>query len=99
MLNYDDKRNFYRMMVNSEVSVTILDDEVNSQFTAVCRDLSATGLAIEMESPVETGTQLKVHIESTNASIPSLHARGEVVRCAEDGPDNYLVGVAIQDLD
>ena len=26
MVNYDDKRNFYRMMLNSEVTVTIIDD-------------------------------------------------------------------------
>ena len=45
MVNYDDKRDFYRMMLNSDVSVTIIDDEANSTILATCRDLSATGMA------------------------------------------------------
>ncbi|MFT6206534.1 MAG: hypothetical protein ACJA0T_000437, partial [Colwellia sp.] len=31
MVNFDDKRDFYRMMLNSDVTVTIIDDEANSQ--------------------------------------------------------------------
>jgi hypothetical protein len=34
MLNYDDKRNFYRMLLNSEVIVTVIDDEANSDIFA-----------------------------------------------------------------
>ena len=51
MVNYDDKRDFYRMMLNSDVSVTIIDAEANSKIYATCRDLSATGMAIEMSHP------------------------------------------------
>ena len=60
MVNYDDKRNFYRMMLNSEVTVTIIDDEANSKILATCRDLSATGIAIEMAHPLEMNTAVRV---------------------------------------
>lgn len=98
MIHVDDKRNFYRMLVNSEVTVTIVDEEVNSSFSATCRDLSATGVAVEFENPVELDTKVKVHIDSSNPSIPSLHVDGKVVRCKEEAPDRYLVGITIDDL-
>ena len=63
-MNFDDKRNFYRMMLNSEVIVTIIDDESDSQITATCRDLSATGMAIEMEHPLAMSTRVKIKLNS-----------------------------------
>ena len=62
MVNFDDKRDFYRMMLNSDVTVTIIDDEANSEILATCRDLSATGMAIEMTHPLELNTNVKVSL-------------------------------------
>ena len=81
MVNYDDKRNFYRMMLNSEVTVTIIDDEANSKVLATCRDLSATGIAIEMEHPLEMNTAVRISVQSaSNACLlytsPSPRDRG-----------------------
>ncbi|REL29523.1 PilZ domain-containing protein [Thalassotalea euphylliae] len=99
MVNFDDKRNFYRMLLNSEVKVTIIDDEINSEFVATCRDLSATGMAIEMSHPLEMGTRVKAKIESANASVQALDVKGKVVRIEEEATDLYLVGIAIDDMD
>ena len=99
MVTFDDKRNFYRMMLNSEVLVTIIDDETNRQLTATCRDMSATGMAIEMEYPLDLGTNVRVRVESSSQNIQSLDARGKVVRVDEESNDCYLVGVKIEDLD
>lgn len=99
MLNYDDKRNFYRMMLNSEVSVTILDDEANSQVVATCRDLSATGLAIEMPHPLDIGTLVRVSIGGANNSVQALDAQGKVMRVTEEGPECFLIGIAIDEID
>ncbi|WP_281561322.1 PilZ domain-containing protein [Thalassomonas sp. RHCl1] len=99
MVTFDDKRNFYRMMLNSEVTITIIDDETNRQMTATCRDMSAEGMAIEMDYPLDLGTRVRVRVESSTQSIQSLDAQGRVVRVEEEGPDCYLVGVKIDDMD
>ena len=99
MLNYDDKRNFYRMLLNSEVVITVIDDETNSQFFATCRDLSATGMAIEMNHPLEMATEVRMKIESLNNNVQAFDACGKVVRIVEENSDCYLIGITIQELD
>jgi c-di-GMP-binding flagellar brake protein YcgR len=99
MLNYDDKRNFYRMLLNSEVVLTVIDDEANSKVFATCRDLSATGMAIEMSHPLEMGTAVRMRIDSLNSNVQAFDACGKVVRIVEENPDCYLIGITIQELD
>ena len=99
MVNYDDKRNFYRMMLNGEVTVTIIDDEANSKVLATCRDLSATGIAIEMEHPLEMNTAVRISVQSANNAIQPLDAKGKVVRITEESANCYLIGVNITEID
>jgi len=99
MVNYDDKRDFYRMMVNSDVKLTIIDDEANSIILATCRDLSATGLAIEMPHPIELNTNVRVSIDSANDTVQSLDVKGKVVRVNEESPESYLIGINISEID
>lgn len=99
MVNYDDKRNFYRMMLNSEVTVTIIDDEANSKVLATCRDLSATGIAIEMEHPLEMNTAVRISVQSANSAVQPLDAKGKVVRVNEESANCYLIGVNITEID
>ncbi len=99
MVNFDDKRDFYRMMLNSDVTVTIIDDEANSQVLATCRDLSATGMAIEMSHPIDLNTNVKVSLESANSNVQPLDVSGKVVRVTEEGTECYLVGINIAEID
>ena len=99
MINFDDKRNFYRMMLNSEVVVTVIDDEVNSQIMATCRDLSATGMAIEVENPLTLSTYVKIKLDSASDQVQSLDIRGKVVRVDQECEGLYLLGIAIEELD
>lgn len=99
MINFDDKRNFYRMMLNSEVVVTIIDDEANSQINATCRDLSATGMAIEVEQPIAMSTHVKIKLDSSSEQVQSLDMRGKVVRIDEEYEGLYLIGILIEELD
>jgi len=99
MLNNDDKRNFYRMLLNSEVEITVIDDEANSKIYATCRDLSATGMAIEMNHPLEMGTLVRMRIDSLNNNVQSFDAKGKIIRVVEESPDCYLIGITIQELD
>jgi c-di-GMP-binding flagellar brake protein YcgR len=99
MVNFDDKRDFYRMMLNSDVTVTIIDDEANSQILATCRDLSATGMAIEMTHPIELNTHVKVSVRSANNNVQPLEISGKIVRVTEEGEECFLVGINIAEID
>ena len=99
MINFDDKRNFYRMMLNSEVDVTVIDDEANSQIKATCRDLSATGMAIEVDHPLALSTRVKVKLDSSSEQVQPLDIRGKVVRIDKECDGLYLIGIAIEELE
>ena len=99
MIGYDDNRNFFRMMVNSVCELKIVDEESSRSLQAVCRDISATGMSLEIEeSTVEMGTKLNVYIESTNSQIPSFTADTKVVRCDAIDDNSCTVGVEIFEL-
>ncbi len=98
MLGYDDKRNFFRMMVNSGCELTINDDESSRAISAVCKDISATGMSFEVEEPVELGAKVQVSIESNGSQIPSLSASSKVVRCISQSDESYIVGVEIIEM-
>ncbi len=99
MLGYDDKRNFFRMMVNSPCDLVINDDESSRTIQAICRDISATGMSLEVgETSVEIGTTVSVSIESTSSQIPSLSATAKVVRCEPEGESSCIVGVEITEM-
>jgi c-di-GMP-binding flagellar brake protein YcgR len=99
MKGFDDKRNFYRMMLNSEVLVTVIDDEVNSQLSATCRDLSATGMAFEIEHPLALSTHVRVKVDSASSQVQSLDVSGRVVRIEEESTNCYLIGITIEEID
>ncbi|WP_019027844.1 PilZ domain-containing protein [Colwellia piezophila] len=99
MNGFDDKRDFYRMMLNSEVTVTVIDDEVNSQLTATCRDLSATGMAFEIGHPLAISTQVRIKVDSASPQVQTLDISGRVVRIEEESNNCYLIGVAIEEID
>ena len=99
MKGFDDKRDFYRMMLNSEVTVTVIDDEVNSQILATCRDLSATGMAFEIEHPLAISTQVRVKVDSASSQVQALDIRGRVVRIEEESNNCYLIGITIEEID
>ena len=99
MIGYDDKRNFFRMMVNSVCELKMIDDESTRSLQAVCKDISATGMSFEIEeSSVELGTMINVYIESTNAQIPSLTADTKVVRCESNDHNTCTIGVEIVEM-
>ena len=99
MINFDDNRNFYRMMLNTEVTVIIIDDESNTELTATCRDLSATGMAIELSHPIAVDTHVHVKVSSANNNVQPLDVNGKVVRVNEESSDCYVIAIAIEEID
>lgn len=50
MLAYEENRNFYRMLINSQCKIT-LDGEI---LFGTCKDLSATGMSFQINSSRDT---------------------------------------------
>lgn len=99
MLGFDDKRNFFRMMVNSPCELQVHDDESTRTIPAVCKDISATGMSFDVEeSSIELATKLNVCIESNSSQIPSLSAKAKVVRCESSGDSSCTIGVEIIEM-
>jgi len=99
MLAYDDKRNFFRMMVNSACQVVIVNNPEIQPMSAVCRDISATGMSIELEAKsIALGTSLEITIESQSDQLQSLVAMAKVVRCDDISEHACLVGVEISEM-
>lgn len=98
MLNHEDKRSFFRMMVNADLELILDDVEAGRIIDAVCRDISSTGMSAEVPEPVETGAFVKAKLASSNPSVPPLSARAKVVRCTQEMDDTYVLGLEFIEL-
>lgn len=96
--NYDEKRNFIRMRVDTPASVALARGD--EQYSGTCVDLSGGGLLVKLKEKISIGTQLTVKIESDHGHSPMLSARTTVTR-AEDSKDengDYEIGLEIDEL-
>jgi c-di-GMP-binding flagellar brake protein YcgR len=99
MLGYDDKRSFFRMLLNSPCELNVQNAGSVPTLHGVCKDISATGMSFEVEqSAIELGSLVKVHIKSASPQIPSLDADTKVVRCEAIDEKNCRLGVEILEM-
>ncbi len=91
MKDYSEKRDFHRMQVNSRIEISNADGDT---VIGICRDLSAAGMQLFVDSPFTVGEELKTRLEAADEQFPPLETVCEVVRCEPDG-DGYLVGINI----
>jgi molybdopterin-binding protein len=91
MRDYSEKRDFHRMRVNSEIQITTGDGRV---VAGICRDLSATGMQLFVEEPVEVGAELVTLILSSDDNFPPFESSVRVLRAEPEG-EGFLLGTAI----
>jgi C-terminal processing protease CtpA/Prc len=89
--DYDEKRNFIRMQVNTSVSLELS----GQQLSGWCIDLSGGGLQVEMEEALPLETELEVTITSPHGHSPMLQAKTRVARVTEGDNGKKLVGMEI----
>jgi hypothetical protein len=93
---FDESRVCFRTMVNQEVTIILLDDETNSEISGNCRDLSESGLALEITHPVEVGTMIKFHLDCDDQiSVPLMDCKGKVLRCEQESQELFLLAIEI----
>ncbi|MEX1222169.1 MAG: PilZ domain-containing protein [Idiomarina sp.] len=97
MITRDDQRNFIRMAVNSNVEIRFDDDEGEQQVKGICRDLSATGMSIDVDVAIPEGSQIRVHMD-TGGVVPALQATCKVIRCSDIEPGQYHLGCEIIEM-
>ncbi len=95
MIGHDDRRNFYRMMVNADVSMKL--DTMDGELIGRCMDLSATGMGVLCNEPIELGQTVEVRLESVDKMVPALKASTRVMRC-EAVDNDYLLGLEIIEM-
>ncbi|MEO0443280.1 MAG: PilZ domain-containing protein [Pseudomonadota bacterium] len=93
---YDEKRNFIRMQVNTPVKVSLANEQ--SSYNGICRDLSGGGMLLAMDQEVLLNTELTVSVISEHEDGAVLEANCSVAR-VEPGPNSsYMVGLEIQEI-
>ncbi|AZD97952.1 PilZ domain-containing protein [Pseudomonas chlororaphis] len=89
--DYSEKRDYIRMRVDAEVTL-IHQGQVIS---AVCIDLSSSGMQVRAPCSFKVGDQLSVRIDSDHAALRGLEADTEVVWVTELEGNGQKLGLTI----
>lgn len=89
-----EKRDFLRLEM--DIPIMLLEHDSGERIAAVCRDLSGTGLLVEMALKPELGTKFDVSIPVSRPElqIGSLEAVAEVTRVTPRG-ERHQIGLVI----
>lgn len=95
--NYNEKRDFIRMKVDTPANIVIAND--GKPIKGICRDLSGGGMLIELDSVLPIGTIAEISIASAHGHEPMLRVQAEVTRVVAE-PDQEekpcLLGLQIK---
>ncbi|MFJ2320297.1 PilZ domain-containing protein [Pseudomonas sp. NPDC087817] len=89
--DYSEKRDFIRMRVDADVVLIHAGDEVS----AVCIDLSSSGMQVEAPRQFAVGDRLSVCIDSEHAALSGLEAETEVVWVKAQDDKTQRLGLTI----
>ncbi len=106
MRNYDEKRDFVRVALDSAISFGMpddMDDDVAIETLldqhAILKNLSGRGLMFIAENEVEKESLLDIKVVPSNDLTRPLHARVRVVRVMKQRHgDGFEVGAVIQSM-
>ncbi|QBF27630.1 PilZ domain-containing protein [Pseudomonas tructae] len=90
-MDHSEKRDFIRMRVDADVSL-IHQGQVIS---AVCLDLSSSGMQVQAPRRFQVGDSLEVHIDSDHPALQGLKASTEVVWIADQSDGGQKLGLRI----
>ena len=98
MVDSEDKRDFRRMTVDSDITVCLLGS--SHVITARMKDLSASGIQFHTSHELMVGEELEVNIEPGKAGITlPFHAVVRVVHIEEIIPETeYSIGCKIKEM-
>lgn len=93
MRDYSEKRDFIRMKIDAEV---VLEAEGSGKkYTGKCKDLSGTGMLIELPEALNAGDTFSTSLPSNNPAFPPFNTVVKVLRCQALDNGAYMIGVEI----
>jgi hypothetical protein len=92
--NYSEKRNFIRMRVNTEIAL----DTSDGQVIGLCKDISGSGLLIELDREIAIGTVLTAHINQNSERHSPFRATCEAARILHGENGKFLIGLIVKDI-
>ncbi|MBF8779165.1 PilZ domain-containing protein [Pseudomonas fulva] len=93
--DHTEKRDFIRMRIDAEVTLV----HAGQVITAICLDLSASGLQVRAPRRFQVGDPLEVRLESEHPALAGLQASTEVVWIADQGDGQQKLGLRILAMD
>ncbi len=86
----DEKRDFYRMPVDCDVSFTLPDS--HQQYLGKGSDLSAEGLLFYTQQELQLGDEISIHVYPYIPKTSPLFAKAVVMR-SERKENEFIIGV------
>lgn len=96
MINYSEKRDYYRMDV--ECAARYRPDNAKHTSTAIVNNISGSGLALRTSEPLVMGTRFAIQVLPGKSITPPLSAYAEVIRCETGEPGEYLIACTISKI-
>jgi hypothetical protein len=94
MMEFSEKRDFHRMVVDGEVRYRIEDESQISSGTV--KNLSNSGLLMASDKEILPGTRMTLSIIPGHAITPPLLAEAKVIRCESGENDQYNIACTIE---
>lgn len=91
---YDEKRDFSRMRIETQVTYTVKGaDDTPHQGTS--NDLSATGLAMTTNYKLVVGDEIEIVMNAADERLPPFIADGHVLRVVSDDENAFDVSISL----
>ncbi|NOQ93698.1 MAG: PilZ domain-containing protein [Methylophaga sp.] len=92
--NYDEKRNFVRMNIETQITFTVKNSNGQSH-QGKSGDLSATGLYMSTDFALSEGDEIDIIMNPNGERLPPFVAEGTVLRVTNDEDNGQLFHVSV----
>ncbi len=96
MRDNSEKRDFIRM--NVDTVIELFEDGSDRRMEGRCVDLSATGMAVEMNEGLAEGLRVHTSLPSHNPDFPPFDTLATVLRSEDLGDGRWRVGLRIDEV-
>jgi len=92
--NYDEKRDFVRMNIETQITYTIKNSDGQTH-QGKSGDLSATGLYMETDFALSEGDEIDIVMNPNGDRLPPFIAEGKVIRVTNNDSDESKFHVSV----
>jgi hypothetical protein len=98
MIDYKEKRDFYRMAMDCTAEYKVNGSGKKSE--AIVKDLSSGGVLLWIKQEVKPGSKISIMLKPGSDITPPLNAKLEVVRCdlLDDDKDTYAAACSMIEI-